>query len=164
MLLRAATADDFVHLQDIEIRAGALFVDAGMPEIAEHPPPSLAELAGAAALFVVVEGDDRLGYAWVEIVDGHTHLEQLSVVPEHGRRGIGTRLLDEVAAWARARGDDEVTLTTFRDIPFNAPLYERRGFVAIPDDARPPGLVALMGEEASHFLDPAARVAMRRRL
>lgn len=164
MILRAARPDDLVHLQDVENRAGVLFIDAGLPEIAGHPPPTIEELTDAAALFVVADGDARLGYAWVEIVDGHGHLEQLSVVPEHGRRGIGTRLLDEVAAWARARGDTEVTLTTFRHVAFNAPMYERRGYVVIPDDERTPGLVELMGEEASHFLDPATRVAMRLRL
>jgi len=164
MILRAATADDYPYLQDIENRAGVMFIEAGMPEIAEHPPPTVEELAAAAALFVVVDGDDRLGYAWVEIVDGHTHLEQLSVVPERGGRGIGTQLLDAVADWARARGDTEVTLTTFRHIAFNMPLYERRGYVEIPTDQRPPGLVELMGEEATHFLDPTTRVAMRRRL
>ena len=169
MNIRVARRDDLLHVQDIERRAGALFVDAGMPEIAEHPPPTIDELINAALLLVAVagQGDDAdrpIGYAWVEIVDGHAHLEQLSVLPNHGRRGVGTRLLDAVAQWALERGDHEVTLTTFRDIPFNAPMYARRGYVVIPADERPPGLVALVGEEASHGLDPAGRVAMRRLL
>jgi hypothetical protein len=51
-----------------------------------------------------------------------------------------------------------VTLTTFRDVPWNAPYYERLGFQAIADNS--PGLAEIMREEASRGLDPATRVAM----
>jgi GNAT superfamily N-acetyltransferase len=168
MCIRPARRDDLERLQQIEVRAGSLFVEVGLPEIAAHPPPTIDELQAAAELLVAIvpEGapDAPVGYAWIEIVDGHTHLEQLSVLPELGGQGIGTRLLDAVADWARDRGDTEITLTTFRDVPFNEPLYLRRGFEAIPDDERPAGLIALMGEEAAHGLDSLRRVAMRRRL
>ena len=77
----------------------------------------------------------------VELVDGHAHLEQISVLPEHGGQGIGTQLLDAVAGWATGQGHAEVTLTTFRDVPFNAPLYAKRGYEVVPEarvDRRPP--------------------------
>ena len=95
-----------------------------MADIADAEPYSAAELAAAETVLVATDAaGDPVGYAMVGLVDGHAHLEQLSVLPEHGGRGIGTALLDAVAAWATARGDAEVTLTTFRDVPFNAPLY-----------------------------------------
>lgn len=165
MRVRAARDDEVERLQRIEVAAGAMFRDVGMPEIAEGAPPTVAELRDAAAILVAVdEEDEPIGYARIELVDDHAHLEQLSVVPEQGRRGIGTALLEAVAAWARARGDAAVTLTTFRDIPFNAPLYRRRGYEVIDDEELGPELTALIATEAAHGLDPARRVAMRRGL
>ena len=108
------------------------------------------------------EADAPLGYAMVTLVDGHAHLEGLAVLPEEGRRGIGTSLLDAVAEWSRRRGDDQLTLTTFRDVPFNAPLYAKRGFAVVPEVDRTPAVRALVAREAGYGLDPATRVVMRR--
>jgi len=158
-------ADELAALIRIEVQAGTLFAQIGMDEIAEDEPPTADELAAAAALLVAVDEHDRpVGYARIELVDGHAHLEQLSVDPEVGRRGIGGELLDAVGRWAVARGDDELTLTTFRDVPFNAPYYRDRDFVVVPEDERPAGLAAVVAAEAAHGLDPAQRVTMSRRL
>jgi GNAT superfamily N-acetyltransferase len=164
-VIRAARPDDYAKLQDVERRAGELFRRIGMPEIAEDDPPAADHLAAGAAVYVATdEADDPLGYALVELVDGHAHLEQISVVPEAGRQGIGTALLEAVVDWARARGDAEVTLTTFRDVAFNAPLYAKRGF-AVVDEARwTDGLRAVVAQEAAHGLDVTARVVMSRRV
>ena len=56
-----------------------------------------------------------------------------------------------------------VTLTTFRDVPWNQPYYERLGFRAMTETSVAgtlPGLAEIMREEASRGLDPATRVAM----
>jgi GNAT superfamily N-acetyltransferase len=162
-VIRPARTDDLPALQHIERRAGERFRDAGMPEIADDEPYDAEELAAAAALLVATDpADAPLGYAMVTIVDDHAHLEQLSVLPEHGGQGIGTMLLDAVVAWARARGDDEVTLTTFREVPFNAPLYARRGFAIVEPAAWTDGLSALVASEAAHGLEVSRRVVMRR--
>ena len=31
--------------------------------------------------------------------------------------------------WARARGYDDITLATYRDVPWNGPFYASEGFV-----------------------------------
>jgi 4-diphosphocytidyl-2-C-methyl-D-erythritol kinase len=41
------------------------------------------------------------------------HVEEMDVLPAHGRRGLGSRLLAWVCAWARAQGYAAVTLSTF---------------------------------------------------
>lgn len=165
--IRPPRPDELHVLGEIEVAAGRAFLDVGMPEIAGDPPPSVEDLeryrAGGRAW--VVEVDGRLaGYVLVDVVDGHAHVEQVSVHPDHGRQGLGRRLLDHVAGWARERGDGEVTLTTFREVPWNAPYYERCGYRRLADDELGPELVALMAEEATHGLDPAQRVAMSRPL
>jgi GNAT superfamily N-acetyltransferase len=116
-------------------------------------------------VFVAASDDgELLGYAMVELVDDHAHLEQLSVLPDHGGQGIGTELLDAVAGWATNQGHTEVTLTTFRDVPFNAPLYAKRGFEVVPEDEWTDALRDRVAHEATLGLDPSARVVMRRPL
>ena len=161
-MIRAARPSDFRKLPEIERQAGELFRGAGMPEIAEHEPLDPDELASAVVLFVAIDEDEEpIGYAMVEMVDDHAHLEQLSVLPDHGGQGIGTELLDAVAGWARGQGHREVTLTTFRDVPFNAPLYAKRGYEVVPEEQWTDALRDLVAHEASLGLDPAKRVVMR---
>lgn len=162
-MIRAARPNEYRALQDIERRAGVLFREIGMPEIADDEPPPVDHLASGAAVFVAADdADEPVGYALVELVDDHAHLQQLSVVPEAGRQGIGSALLDAVVAWARARGDAEITLTTFREVPFNAPLYARRGFAEVAEADWTEGLRTVVEKEAADGLDITARVVMRR--
>ena len=164
-MIRAARPHEYALLRAIERRAGELFREIGMPEIADDEPPSADHLASGAALYVATDDADQpVGYALVDLVDGHAHLEQISVVPEHGRRGIGQALVQAVADWARARGDREVTLTTFRDVAFNAPFYARHGFVVLNDEDLTEGLRTVVAKEAADGLDTTARVVMSRAL
>jgi GNAT superfamily N-acetyltransferase len=163
-VIRPARPADYEVLRAIERRAGERFRTVGMPEIADDEPYSADEMAAAAVILVATEADEPIGYALVQIVDDHAHLEQLSVLPEHGGSGVGTTLLDAVATWARSRGDEVITLTTFRHVSFNAPFYARRGFVEVPASAWSPAIERLVTTEAAHGLDPEARVVMSRQL
>lgn len=127
MNVRPATADDGPRLRDIEVRAGRRFAEVGMDAIAEDEPMSLADLAahaadGRAAVAVDDTTGAVVGYVVVDRVDDAAHVEQVSVDPDHQGRGIGRLLLDWVADWARADGRAALSLTTFRDVPWNAPL------------------------------------------
>lgn len=162
-MIRPPTPAELPRLQDVELAAGRAFLDVGMPEIAGDEPFPLEDLEAwrAAGRAWVVEADGAVaGYVVVDLLDGHAHVEQVSVDPAFGHRGLGRALLDHVAAWARERGDAEVTLTTFREVPWNAPYYERCGYRILGDDERGPDLVARMAHEADLGLDPAQRVAM----
>jgi len=164
-VIRAARPSDYRKLADIERRAGELFRDVGMPEIADDEPSDSDELAAARAVFIATDDDDEpIGFAMVELVDDHAHLEEVCVVPEHGGQGVGTQLLDAVAGWAKGQGHDEVTLTTFRDVPFNAPLYAKRGYEVVPEEDWTDDLRAVVAREADHGLDTTTRVVMRRPL
>ena len=167
-MIRPARADEVEALRSIEKASGALFADIGMHSIAEATPMPAATVAGLAAagrVWVAVDGDDRpVGWAAVELVDGHAHLEQLSVLPSHGRRGFGAALVEHVCGWAAAEGHDAVTLTTFREVAWNAPFYERLGFRALTEDELTPALRAVRAHEAELGLDPDIRAVMRRDL
>jgi tRNA (cytidine/uridine-2'-O-)-methyltransferase len=119
----------------------------------------------SGALFVI-DGPDGapVAFALGWIVDGRAHLAELSVMMAHQRRGLGRALIAAVERWARAGGFTELTLTTFRDVAWNAPLYERMGWVEVdPADGRP-GLAAVMAFEAAFGYAARPRIAMAKPL
>lgn len=164
--IREARPDDLARLQDIEVAAGVAFRDVGLSDIADHEPPSIPTLAGyqeAGRAWVAVDGDDLpAAYLLVDVIDGCAHIEQVSVHPAYARRGVGRALIDYLSVWASAQGIGALTLTTFRDVPWNGPYYQRLGFRELASDEITPGLVDLVAAEAVHGLDPATRLCMRR--
>ena len=124
-----------------------------MPEIAEDDPGTVEDVAGA---WVAVDDDDRpVAYLTSSEVDGCAHIDQVTVHPSHARRGIGAALIDHLATVSGR----PLTLTTFRDVPWNAPYYARLGFRVFEPG---PELAALVAEEARRIPGNAPRVAMQR--
>lgn len=160
-MIREASLTDLPALGDIERAAGEPFRDLGMAAIADDEPFTLDELssyqrAGRAWVY----GDPPVSYVLVDEIDGYAHIEQVSVHPGHSRQGIGRLLIDHVDTWATSRGLAGLTLTTFLDVPWNAPYYARLGFTVITDLS--PGLRAVRAHEAAIGLDAWPRVVMRR--
>jgi GNAT superfamily N-acetyltransferase len=168
MLIRPAGPADLTTLRDIEQAAGLAFRDIGMPDIADDDLPSLAELdeyrRGGRAWVAVDGGDRPVAYLIADRVDGSLHVEQVSVDPAHARQGIGRALIEHLADLARAEGVRGLTLTTFTDVPWNAPYYERCGFRRLAEDELTPGLRSIREREAEHGLDRWPRTCMRRDL
>ncbi|MFB7462377.1 GNAT family N-acetyltransferase [Streptomyces sp. NPDC056224] len=168
MRIRAARPDEMPLLQDIERAAGLCFREVGMPEIADDEPLPLDELAryqrAGLAWVAVDEADAPVAYLIAGRVDGGLHVEQVSVHPDSARRGVGRSLLDHLADRAARDGLPELTLTTFTDVPWNAPYYERCGFRQLDEGGLTPGLREIREQEARHGLDRWPRVCMRRAL
>jgi GNAT superfamily N-acetyltransferase len=80
---------------------------------------------------VFVAGDPPVGLCRIDAVGDGAHLEQLSVHPEHGRHGLGRGLLRAAVRWTGDNGFPELTLITYRDVPWNGPFYASEGFVEI---------------------------------
>ncbi|MGE0304743.1 MAG: GNAT family N-acetyltransferase [Acidimicrobiia bacterium] len=155
-------------LQDLEVDAARRFRDVGLDQIADDTPTTesaLEDAIVAGRLWVAVDrvSERVLGYVRVSVVDGVGHLDEVGVAIASGRRGIGASLIERADTWARANDLLELTLTTFANVPWNAPYYERLGFRAIADDHLGPGLRAIRdNEQAGGLDDQSARVAMRR--
>lgn len=160
-----ARPQDLRWLSAIELAAARL--------LAGHAPESVltrttaeAVLMAAQAhghLWVALVDDVPVGFAHVDILEpAVAHLQEIDVHPAHGRRGLGTRLVMAVCAWAATTGYRAVTLTTFRDVPFNMPFYAQLGFEVIPVEDLTPALRAVIDAERRAGLDPARRVTMRR--
>lgn len=137
-----------------------------MDLIADDDPPSVEDLAmfqEAGRAWVYADGRDHpVAYLLVELVDGFAHVEQVSVHPSQARQGLGRQLLDVADEWARQQGLAGLTLTTYAEVPWNAPYYERLGFRVLPDEEMTDGLRAIRDHEATLGLDAWPRVTMRR--
>ena len=120
---------------------------------------------GAGRLWVAADSTDRaVGFALVSEVDGHAHLEELDVLPEHCRRGLGSELVETACAWAREVGSECVTLSTFRDVPWNREFYEYCGFRVVQPSELTPGLRHIVEIEGAKGLNTKLRVVMGRDL
>lgn len=159
--IRPMGPKDVDEVVEVSLAADTLFAEAGL----ELPPDDPREMLDhVERVLVAVVGGRVRGLAATVTLDGAAHLEQLAVRPDHGRRGIGGALLEAVCAEAAARARTRVTLTTFRDLPWNGPWYEHRGFAVLPRAGWGPGLERQweIEEEAGVMVRP--RIAMVRTL
>jgi GNAT superfamily N-acetyltransferase len=160
-----ARTDELAVLARIERAAAELFSGWVAPDGTAYtvPLPVLEEAQRAGRLFVATdERDQPIGFAVVMLLDGEPHLEELDVLPEHGKQGHGSGLIEAVCAWAKAAGYASVTLSTYSHVPFNAPFYRRRGFRDVAEQERTPALNRLREIERRKGLQLGQRVLMRR--
>jgi predicted N-acetyltransferase YhbS len=116
-------------------------------------------------LWVALADDTPVGFALVKMLaEDLPHLQEMDVSPEHGRRGLGTALLQAALDWLARSGHQRMTLTTFRNIPWNMPFYSRMGFEEIHSGALRPELETVIRDETARGLDPAQRVVMGYRM
>ena len=163
--IEPARHDDLPKLAEVERAANRLFVARGVAGVRSQDVTSLAELAEAreAGLLWVARraGGEPIGFALLCFADGQPHVEEIDVDPAYGRRGVGRALLETALAWARAASHRALTLTTFRDIPWNAPFYASAGFRNAAPHEIGPELAAIVQDETARGLDPRQRVVMR---
>jgi citrate synthase len=157
--IRRARPQDLPNISAIEVAAARL--------LAGHAPESvlgettsqddLNEARRQGRRWIALADDAAVGFAHVVVQErDHAHLEELDVHPEHGRRGLGTRLVLSVCAWAGNSGFAAVTRTTFRDVSWNLPFFERLGFGEVAADALSPSLRAIVRDEARWGLESGA--------
>lgn len=136
--VRPLRAADLKHIAAVE--------DSGAPQFraafGEDMHPVLTQPAESGwdrdtkpgfILVAAEEGEPPVGFAHVLELDGHAHLEQLSVRPEAQRQGIGTALVRAAMREARRDGHRQMSLCTYRDLAFNGPFYAALGFEEVAD-------------------------------
>jgi GNAT superfamily N-acetyltransferase len=158
---------DVTIASHISAEAGIRFADVDDPRIAacaDDPPFTVDELStyvAAGRAWVATEGDEVVGFVVADIIDGVPHIEELDIAVGAGQRGHGARLLNTVIDWADQSGKSAITLTTFGDVPWNRPWYERHGFRVLADEEITPELSARRTKEHEEGLPAELRVAMR---
>lgn len=164
-MIRPARASEIPRLREIERAAGTAFRDLRMDAVADDEPPSATALSafidGGRCWVAVGPADEAVAYCLVHVIDDAAHVEQVSVHPDHARRGVGRALIDRADTWAGARALSALILTTFAEVPWNRLYYERLGFRVVPDGSLGGGLRHVRAQEAATGLDRWPRVAMR---
>ena len=159
MRVRPATAADLTRVAAIEALGDGLF-ETVFGEL-DWPPPDSGEERAPEPGFLLVAGEPVVAFAHVLELAGGWHLEQIVVDPAHGRRGLGSALLDGVCREVAFRGGSAVTLRTFADVPWNGPFYARNGFIEL--EVEPEWMAPLREtEERIGLMRHGSRIAMVR--
>lgn len=165
VLIRLAKPEDASLLPDIERSAGLLFRQiAGLEWIAgdrimtadQHLPAIIAQTA-----WVACEEEAPVAFLSAERLPDALHIHEISVHVSAIGRGIGRRLIEAAIVTARVLGLSALTLTTFRDVPWNEPYYQRLGFETLAHDHLDARLTSILADEVSAGLPGDRRCAMR---
>jgi GNAT superfamily N-acetyltransferase len=163
--ITAARLQDLSRLPGIELAAARLLVGHA-PESVLNETTSLEVLLAAQReghLWVALKEDVPVGFAHLEVIERDAvHLEELDVHPDHGRRGLGAKLVLRACEWAASHGYQSITLTTFRDVPWNMPFYARLGFGIVTPEQLSAALRTVVDAESRRGLNPSRRVVMKR--
>lgn len=148
--IRRARKAELALLPGIEAAADRLFPEGRIPQPGDVVPLSELEKAHEEELVLVAASAEQVvGFAMARVHGSLLHLYAMAVHPDHGRSGIGTRLLTRIIQEAVRRRLSGVTLTTFADLPWNAPFYEKLGFHTLDPPSLSPMLRAILAREES---------------
>lgn len=160
--IRPTTLNDIAALPAIERAAAGRFRDF----------PALAWLADGEVIsaeqhlgyverglsWLALANDQPVGFILAEAHPSSLFIVELSVDLDWQGKGIGRQLITCVADHARRKGLTALTLTTFRDVPWNAPFYARLGFEKMT--TLTPELRRKREEETAHGFAYETRCAM----
>lgn len=166
MNVRPTSEQDVALLPEVERSAGQAFRD--IPElawIADDDVQSIEQhraYARAGASWVVVDGADRpFGFLSAEACGDELHVWELAVRHDHQGKGAGRALIEAAVDHARRHELDALTLTTFREVAWNEPLYAHMGFTTLDKDNTGERLARILQDEAQHGLAAHRRCAMK---
>ncbi|MEK5520565.1 GNAT family N-acetyltransferase [Heyndrickxia sporothermodurans] len=91
-------------------------------------------------VFLILEQNEQpLGYAWIELREypdnpfkkayKSVYVHQISISENQGKKGYGSRLMDEICNIARANGINKIELDYWCDNEIAKSFYKKNGFV-----------------------------------
>ncbi|MFJ2318941.1 GNAT family N-acetyltransferase [Pseudomonas sp. NPDC087817] len=165
-IVRRASPADAAALPAIERSAAGLFrLDPALAWLADAEVPDSAQHVQAIeqlCVWVIESADQSLaGFLRALEIDSQLHIEELSVSQDFQGQGMGRALVSAAIEHARQMQLWAVTLTTFRDLPWNAPFYQRLGFIVLGAEDTPPHLLTALQTEINHGFPGERRCAMR---
>lgn len=158
-----AAPEHLSEIPKIEQAAVSVFTTADLPvdlryRVTDGDALRVAQQDGR--LWVALDDGRAVGFALADVADGQAYLEEIDVHPDYARQGIGSRLLQCVIRWAEAREFKRVLLVTFRHLPWNAPFYEKAGFVELAPHELGPEVRSFIEEEREAGINADNRIAM----
>ena len=166
--ITAGALDDIAALIAVDKAASALFEPTGLlteSALGDHVPADVFETEMPLGNVFVARRQHNwpIGFALIRPRGNGLYLDQVSVHPDHGRKGIGRALVIRVLTEAEIRKLPHVSLSTFRTVPWNGPFYGSMGFREIPSDKLDPYMQEI--EDAQRpFMDVTKRCFMRRKV
>lgn len=162
--IRLATVDDAAILPDIERPAAKAFLAiAGLEWIASDTVMS-AELhriyIDEGTVWVATAGKRCIGFVATAIYGDALHIVELSVEDGQQGKGVGRHLLETAKEYAAENGLAALTLTTFRDLPFNERFYRKLGYQTLEETELPERLADILKAEVENGLPGDRRCAM----
>jgi ribosomal protein S18 acetylase RimI-like enzyme len=169
MQVRKATETDADLFPDLEQSAGLSFrADPELAWLADAdnlPAERYREIVGEGWSWVAEDSPaNPVAFVAATLEDEELHIWEVGVRIECQRQGIGRLLLKRFVAEAAATRIAAITLTTFRDVPWNAPFYQSMGFEPVTAENLDPRLAGLLADEAHKGLPAARRCAMRMKI
>lgn len=161
MIVRPAHPSEIETVRDLERASAQRFVGLMDALAADEPSPAsvLASRIETGGLLVAEVDGMVAAFVMFRPVGDGLYIEQIDVLPAFERRRIGAALIDAVGALT-----GRLLLSTFRDVPWNAPYYRRLGFTDLDDKKLAPDLVEIRREHLARGLDESLRVFMERRV
>lgn len=162
--LRLARPDDAEAMPGIESAAASIFAD--LPDYAHlnlkgtRTADGFRRLIRKGHCLVVHVGEVMAGYLVAEPFRRELHIWQMDVLPQFQRHRIGSGLVRAGQIDARNTGFAALTLTTFRDVPWNGPFYARLGFEEVTAIDAHLRLAGELANEADDGLPIEQRCAM----
>ncbi len=167
--VRRARPEDAALLPNIERSAGAIF--RSIPDLAWIADEDVMSekqhrnFIAAGTSWVAEQGAGAIvGFLSAEQTEDVLHIWEISVVEPLQGKGVGRMLIDEAVNWARTQKIGLVTLTTFRTLAWNEPLYHRLGFETLDHDTMGLRLQRVLENELAKGMPLYQRCAMRRQI
>jgi GNAT superfamily N-acetyltransferase len=164
--IRRSRVADAPYLPAIERSAGNLY--RTIPElawIADGDDMSVERhlefIAAGTSWLAETDSELRAGFLSAEVAVDTLHIWELAVSLGYQRQGIGRALMERATRFARLQGLSSITLTTFRSVAWNEPIYTKMGFVTLKSDEVDPRLASILEREISGGFPRERRCAMR---
>jgi predicted N-acetyltransferase YhbS len=163
---RFAELDEIEAVRAIEFEAAQRFAGIGMTGIADAQPMKAdfvrRKIEMSEIIVAVNEAARCVAFVMFAPLPTRFYIEELDVLTAWAGRRIGAELIEQVNLLARKAGARQLVLSTFRDVPWNAPYYRRLGFDVIESGQLDAKLRAIRAAHVAHGLDESKRVFMCR--
>ena len=141
--LEAVAAQRFLTISELAILAHSEVTDSQV-----HQQSIAQELA-----WLVEDVRGRvLGFCYAQELADSLYLAEISTHPDARGMGVGRMLVIHTRQMAALRGLSGVTLTTYQDVPWNAPWYQRQGFIALAPSSLGSELSDIVQRQAAALL------------
>jgi GNAT superfamily N-acetyltransferase len=167
--IRPANDCDVALLPEIERSSGEIFRQwPGLEWIADDDVQSEEQhrvlIADGVAFVAELQDYGIAAFLNGQVTPDALHIWQIAVHRDQQGRGIGRKLMEAAQQFAADHGINALTLTTFREVPWNELYYQRLGFITLDCEDLDPWLKAVLDAEERAGLPATQRCAMKKLL